>query len=78
MYEITNHHGKGTGVFIYFDENGRERRYQPQVSKSPGRKRFGPGTAKNYNERACRNGFNHYHERCDENGWNAPKDNDHG
>lgn len=36
-----------------------------------GRKRFGPGTAKNYNERASRNSFNHYSPRCDENGWNA-------
>lgn len=36
-----------------------------------GRQRFGPGTAKNYNDRPSAKGWNHYSDRADENGWNA-------
>jgi hypothetical protein len=36
-----------------------------------GRKRFGLGTAKNYNDRVSAKGWNHYSDRADENGWNA-------
>ena len=78
MKEIKNRNGKGTGVYICTRRvviNGKtvteKYLYQPQVSKSHGRKRFGRRTAKSYNERPSRNSFNHYSERANENGWNA-------
>lgn len=70
--EIRNSNGQRTGLFTTGKiKNGVHVLYNPQKSKSPGRKRFGPGTAKNYNDRVCKNSFDHYSDRCDENGWNA-------
>ncbi len=57
MEEIKNTNGKGTGVFRctrVVNINGKnveqQYLYQPPKIKG-GRKRFGPGTAKNYNDR---------------------------
>lgn len=73
MEEIINSNGRKTGIFRIGEKDafGRERLYQPQVSKSPGRKNFGPGTAKNYNNRVSSNGWVHYSDLADNNGWNA-------